>query len=375
MTPAGDFRKSLLKWYTAHRRDLPWRRTSDPYAVWISEVMLQQTTVNAVIPYYERWLRLFPDVEALARSPLQRVLRAWQGLGYYARARNLHRAAKKIVKRFEGRLPGDAAALRTLPGFGPYTTAAVLSIAFGKPLPVIEANVRRVMMRLLGIRGKAETGRDQWIRPALEGLISRRAPGRFNQAMMELGALVCRPRSPLCPACPVQGKCRAFRLGIQEVVPTPKRISTTKGEAVVAVIRDRGKVLIQQRPPTGLLAGLWEFPGGKREPGETLRAALAREMREELGAEPVEARPLLTVEHSFTRFVITLHAYECRLRAEDMERLRKKSANPPRRWVSLGALRRYPFPSGSAKVIRHLESKGLPPFEERGCQSRRILIK
>jgi A/G-specific adenine glycosylase len=357
--PEGpEFRASLLRWYASRKRDLPWRRTSDPYAIWVSEVMLQQTKVGAVIPYYKRWLGLFPDIGTLARAPLQKVLRAWQGLGYYARARNLHEAAKDIVRRFEGRFPADEAVLRTLPGFGPYTTAAVLSLAFGKPLPVVEANVRRVMMRLLGIRGRAETKHDRRILAVLGGAISRRSPGRFNQAMMELGALICRAGRPLCPRCPVRIFCAADKAGNQEKIPLPKKTKATEVEAVVAVIRQGGKVLIQKRPSSGLLAGLWEFPGGKCEPGESLRAALAREIREELGVGLEEVRPLVTVQHAYTRFEVTLHAFLGRVRAEDLKAIRNKPGGLPRRWVALSALGGYPFPSGSAKIIRHLGWSG-----------------
>jgi A/G-specific adenine glycosylase len=275
-------------------------------------------------------------------------------LGYYARARNMHRAAKEIVFRFGGKIPADRETLRSLPGFGPYTAAAVLSIVARKPYPVVDANVRRVMMRLQGIRGQADARHDRRILSTLETLISRRAPGRFNQALMELGALVCRSGNPLCLACPVQAFCTAFRSGTQETIPAPKKTSTTKVEAVVAVIREGDKVLIQKRPPTGLLAGLWEFPGGKRKPGETLRAALVREIGEELGVELAEVRPLITVKHAYTRFQVTLRAYDCRVRPEDMDCLREKTVKTPRRWVSVRALRHYPFPSGSFKIVQSL---------------------
>jgi A/G-specific adenine glycosylase len=197
--PRG-FATRLLSWYRAHRRDLPWRRTRDPYRIWVSEVMLQQTTVRAVLPYYEKWLERFPDLASLARAPLRDVLRAWQGLGYYQRARNLHRAAGRILREHGGRLPADRDALRRLPGFGPYTTAAVLSLAFGRPLPVIDANVRRVLMRVLATEGPASSSLDKGFLAVLEKIIPRAAPGAFNQAMMELGALVCRSANPQCLA-------------------------------------------------------------------------------------------------------------------------------------------------------------------------------
>ncbi|HOU48668.1 MAG TPA: A/G-specific adenine glycosylase, partial [Candidatus Aminicenantes bacterium] len=284
----------LLRWYAARKRDLPWRRTRDPYRVWVSEIMLQQTTVGAVIPYYNAWLRAFPDLQTLARAPLQKVLKAWEGLGYYQRARNMRRTARIIRDRCGGRFPEDPADLAALPGFGPYTAAAVASLAFHRPVPVVEANVRRVMTRMLGLAGPPGAGRDAAIARFLEKRISRRSPGNFNQAMMEWGALVCRPKNPLCLKCPGQNFCRAFARGEQDVLPAPKTLRPKDITAVVAVIRRNGRVLLQKRPETGLLAGLWEFPGGKVESGETLRAALRRELREERGFAVESARPLMT---------------------------------------------------------------------------------
>jgi len=325
--------------------------------------MLQQTTVNAVIPYYENWLRKYSDVHALARAPIRTVLKSWEGLGYYQRARNMHRTAKKIVRDFAGRFPDDFESLRALPGFGPYTTAAVISLSFGKPYPVVDANVRRVMMRFLGIRGHSDSKHDVAIGSLLETIISRRSPGNFNQAMMELGALVCRPKNPFCLRCPIQPQCRAFERDEQEIIPTPKVFRAKKIEAVVAVIRDGNKILIQQRPEEGLLAGLWEFPGGKVEPGESLQAAVKRELHEELGVEVETARHLLTVKHAYTQFEVTLHAFEVGLRGGPASvsaghrglSLSDRSGRPlPRRWVPLKSLNKYPFPSGSLKIIRFI---------------------
>ncbi len=324
---------------------MPWRRTTDPYAIWISEIMLQQTTVNTVIPYYERWFNIFPDVRSLARASLQKVLKAWQGLGYYARARNLHAAAKIVVKRHGSTLPSDREIVRKLPGFGPYTTAAVLSLAFDEPLPVIDANVRRVVMRLARIRGKAGSGKDVAIMAHILDVFPPKRPGAFNQAMMELGALVCKPKSPQCLLCPVSAFCRAYEAGEQEIIPAASKRSSRKIEAVVAVIERNGKYLIQKRPSSGLLADLWEFPGGKREPGETLEEALAREVREELGVEVRNVRPLVMVRHAYTEYRVTLHAFACDIVGEP-------KAGPKRlRWVAPKDLRRYPFPSGTARIL------------------------
>jgi A/G-specific adenine glycosylase len=342
------FSRALVAWYRVHHRKLPWRETSDPYAIWVSEVMLQQTTVPAVVPYFERWMRLFPDMGMLARAPLQRVLRAWQGLGYYQRARNLHRAAGLLVRGHGGRIPDDEDALVRLPGFGPYTTAAVLSLAYGRPLPVVDANVRRVLMRITGLRGEASSRHDKILRTYLAEVFPARRPGLFNQAMMELGALICRSRNPQCLLCPVRDYCRAFLEGTQEVIPRPRRRASKKVDAVLAVIGNGGRVLIQRRPPEGLFGGLWEFPGGKIEPGERPEAALRREVREELGAEIREVRFLTTVSHAYTKFRVTLRVFSCVL-----ER-RRPRPSPDRKWVTWAALPRYPMPSGSARVVGFL---------------------
>jgi len=313
--------------------------------------MLQQTTVPAVIPYYERWLKVFPDTRSLARAPLGKVLREWQGLGYYQRARNMREAARRIVRDHGGRIPDEEAALRRLPGFGPYTTAAVLSLVYGRPLPVIDANVRRVLMRFLGLRGTAEASVDKRLGAFLETVFVKDSPGDFNQAMMELGALLCRSRDPQCLACPLRASCRAAREGTQEIIPRPRKLRHERIEAVVAVIERRGRILIQQRPARGLLAGLWEFPGGKVESGEGLITALRREVREELGIEVKGIRSLTTVRHAYTRFQVTLHAYTCAAADHDFK------TGPRRRWVTLSSIRGYPLPSGSVKIVEFLAGR------------------
>jgi A/G-specific adenine glycosylase len=231
-----------------------------------------------------------------------------------------------------------------------------LSLVYGKPRPVLDANVRRVMMRLLGLHGQADGRHDKAISGRLKELIARGSPGDFNQAMMELGALVCRSRSPLCAACPVQAFCAAFAAGEQEVIPRPKKVSFHKIEAVVGIIEDDGgRVLIQKRPATGLLAGLWEFPGGKMRPGEGRIRALSREIREETGAEISAPRFFMTVDHSYTQFQVKLHAFRCVLKIGS-----RPEASARLKWVRLRDLRNYPFPSGSAKIIRLLEETESP---------------
>jgi len=345
----SDFREKLTRWYHTHHRHLPWRETHDPYKIWISEIMLQQTTVPAAISYYERWFNFFPDVEALSEAPLQKVLKAWQGLGYYQRAKNLHKTSKVIVREFGSQIPKDYDKLRRLPGIGPYTASALLSFAFDAPYPVLDANVRRVLMRLMRIRSYAFTKNDKAFLKFLMPHLPRKNSSQFNQALMELGSLVCKPKNPICLLCPITEFCRAFESGEQEIIPLPKKRNFQKIETVIAIIKKGGRYLIQKRPSRGLLADLWEFPGGKRKSSESLIQALHREIREELEVEIEKEKYLTKVHHSYTQFQVTLYAYECSLK--NGPRLRGKIF----RWVSLKGLRRYPFPSGSVKIIRFLE--------------------
>lgn len=346
-----DFRRKLRLWYQKNYRALPWRQTRDPYKIWVSEVMLQQTTVPAVIPYYRNWIVLFPNVEVLSRAPLQKVLKTWQGLGYYQRAKNLHKAAQMIVDKFAGQIPQKYEELKKLPGFGPYITAAVLSLAFDKPYPVIDANVRRVLMRITKMRRDTSASNDKILLEFLKPHFPQKKSGLFNQALMELGALVCRARNPLCLLCPLIEFCQAFKAGEQEIIPTPRKRTYKKIDAVVAIIQEQGKYLIQKRPPTGLLADLWEFPGGKRKARETLEEALHREIKEELMADIEEAKFLTRVRHTYTQFQVTLSAYECHLK--NKPRLIKGQ----HQWTVLKALHRFPFPSGSAKIVQLLEDR------------------
>ena len=348
---AIEFKRKLETWYSAHHRKLPWRETLDPYKIWISEIMLQQTTVQTVIPYYNDWIERFPDILTLSTASLQKVLKAWQGLGYYHRAKNLHRASKIIMTDFKGQIPQNYDDLKNLPGFGPYTTAAVLSIAFNKPFLTIDANIRRILMRLMKLPRKATSSIDKKLHHFFTPLLPRRNMGIFNQALMELGSLLCRPKNPLCLLCPVLDFCGAYKNGEQEVIPIPEKRSYKKIQAVIGIIEKNGKFLIQKRPSTGLLADLWEFPGGKLEKEETAEQALKREIQEEIGVEIDEKCFLTKVQHSYTQFQVTLHAFSCSLKTDPvLDKIRH-------RWVSLKEMRQFPFPSGSAKVIKFLEKR------------------
>ena len=311
------FTNALLNWYQHNRADLPWRRDPSPYQVWLSEIMLQQTQVKAVIPYYRRFIGAFPTIEALAAAPLDDVLKQWEGLGYYSRARNLHRAASIVMSEHGGELPSDLAALLKLPGIGPYTAGAIASIAFGRPVPALDGNVIRVLARLLDLDedvSQSATLEKLW-RVADDWLPAGDA-GAFNQSLMELGQRLCRPKNPRCGDCPIQARCRAWSAGTQSQRPRrAKRKPTPHYDVAAGLIRDEsGRLLIAQRPLDGLLGGLWEFPGGKVEHEESLADCLKRELREELAIE-VEVGALFTVvDHAFTHFKITLHAFDCRYR-------------------------------------------------------------
>ncbi len=341
------FPNLLVKWYRKNARDLPWRRTSDPYKIWISEIMLQQTTVHAVIPYFDKWLKIFPSVDDLARADIQKVLATWQGLGYYQRAKNLHKASQMIVRDHAGKVPDNPLDARKLPGFGPYTVGAVLSIAFDKRLPIIDANVRRVVMRLLAMEGRADIRHDKTILEFLDKVLPKKNVGDFNQALMELGALVCRSKEPLCILCPVRAMCQAYKEGKQEIIPTPVKRAIKDVYAVIGILKKGSYYFIQKRPSTGLLADLWEFPGGKIERKETPRAALARELKEELGIGLNSAKYLFEVKHFYTQFRVTLSVWQCEPKSYP-------AADKTHRWVDFDALHQYPMPSGSAKIVDKL---------------------
>jgi A/G-specific adenine glycosylase len=357
----GDLRsigERLVAWYGQHGRDLPWRRTRDPYDIWVAEVMLQQTRVGTVVSYYARFLTRFPTVETLAEAPLDDVLKVWQGLGYYARARNLHAASRIIVRELGGLLPATPDALLHLPGVGTYTAAAVASIAFGWDAVALDGNLLRVLCRLFAVDD--DPGRPR-TRRALERLAqSMLLPGRageFNQAMMDLGASICRPSNPRCLLCPVIAVCHAQQEGIQDQLPIrATRTHRPHRDVTAGVIRDgNGHLLITQRPLDGMLGGLWEFPGGKRRPGEDLLACLHREIGEELGIEISVGDLLCTVEHSFTHFQMTLYAFNCLWLRGTPQCLGCTALH----WVTLDKLDAFAFPVADLKVIACLRSQAL----------------
>ena len=361
----GAFRGALPAWFDRARRPMPWREPGpdgrrDPYRVWVSEVMLQQTRVETAAPYFRRFIEAFPTVGALAAAPLDSVLKRWEGLGYYSRARNLHRAAGAVVAEHGGRVPSDPEAFRALPGVGPYTAAAVLSLSFGVPLAVLDGNVVRVLARVFAVGEDAKAGRTRRALQDLAGrLLDEGDPGRWNEAVMELGATVCTPRAPACPRCPLAGVCRAAAEGRPEAYPVTSKAKPVPHHTVaVAVVADgAGRLLIQRRPEDAMLGGLWEFPGGKREPDETVEAACAREVREELGVEVEVGPPVARVEHAYSHFRITLHAFRCRIVAGEP----RSAGKLPLRWVRPDELDDYAFPRANRRVVEALQAEARAP--------------
>ncbi len=345
----ATLRRRLLAWYDANRRDLPWRRTRDPYRIWVAETLLIQTQVETAIPFYDRFLQRFPDVHALAEADLDSVLKLWEGLGYYARARNLHRAARQVVEEHGGRLPADETSLRKLPGIGPYTAAALLSIAFGQPSLAVDGNLRRVISRVYDLRRPTPAR----LRELGTPLLDRQRPGDLNQALMDLGSTLCTPRSPRCPRCPLESLCLARARGRAEARPErrPAR-KRPHHDIAVGVVWRGDEILIAKRRPEGLLGGLWEFPGGKPEPGESLEAAVVREVAEELGIEIAAGSKIASVDHAYSHFEITLHAFHCRYRSGTPRPLGCQEYA----WVKPGELDRYAFPAANRRVLERLSS-------------------
>lgn len=300
-------RDALLEWFDHHQRELPWRKTKDPYAIWVSEVMLQQTQVDRVIPYYERFLATFPTVKALATADLSDVLSVWRGLGYYSRARNLHAAACELVLKFKGRLPGTVEELRTLPGFGRYTAGAVASIAFGVEAPLVDGNVARVLSRLFEIDGApSDKAREAALWSVAGLLVEGPRPGDLNQALMELGATVCTPANPSCLLCPVRTPCRALAHGRVDELPPPRRLPPRKRlELAVALSHRDGNVLLARRAEKGLFGGLWEMPALPLDPGANPYAAL----RKLFGKRATIGPEMLVLERTLTHRDLVLRLF------------------------------------------------------------------
>lgn len=350
--PVNPFSENLLDWYARNARHLPWRNSSDAYAVWISEIMLQQTRVETVVPYFERWMKRFPMMRHLASASEQEVLTLWEGLGYYSRARNLHKTARMVIEQHAGELPQDLPALQKLPGIGRYTATAIASMAFGQDAATLDGNLKRIFARLYDFDQPVDTPAAEkclWMWVEVQLPVGR--AGEYNQALMDLGAMICLPRKPRCPICPLTGFCLSRQRGTQALRPVkrPKR-EIPHLSVTAAVLSREGKYLLAKRPAKGLLGSLWEFPGGKVEPGESLPQALQREIYEELGASVDVGGEIGVFKHAYTHFRITLHAFICSLRAGEPRPLEAQEIA----WISPEDMDKYPMGKVDRLIARRL---------------------
>lgn len=361
MLDQPSINSALLQWWDRGHAALPWRENRDPYRVWVAEIMLQQTQISTVIPYYERWLDRFPTVAALAEGSLDDVLKLWQGLGYYARARNMHQAAREIMDQYNGKLPSTVKELMGLKGIGRYTAGAIASIAFERQAPILDGNIVRVLSRLVDLDQDVTLSRTKnqlW--HLAETLVPANRPGEFNEALMELGQRLCLPAKPNCQICPFSSLCKAKERGtLLERPVRPPRKNTPHFHVAAGVIwrgsqsGPNAPFLIAQRPLDGLLGGLWEFPGGKLEDGESLPEALHREIQEELAMEIEVGKPLTRIKHAYTHFRITLHAfYAIHIDGEPQHLGVSDHA-----WVTLKELDQYAFAVTDLKIINALKEE------------------
>lgn len=340
------FQINLINWFEKEKRSMPWRLNQDPYRVWVSEIMLQQTRVDTVIPYYERFMTLFPTVQALAEAKEQDVLKAWEGLGYYSRARNLQTAAIQVMETFDGVIPANTKLLGNLKGIGPYTKGAIMSIAFDVPEPAVDGNVMRVLSRILNISDDIALPKTRKVfEHVVNEIISQDNPSAFNQGLMELGALVCTPKSPMCLLCPVQEHCRAFNEGIVEQLPVKSKAKKKKIEhhAVFIIQNTKGEYLIQYRHEKGLLHALWQFP--MVESTSTDYKALEEELEEIYPLDVVVKIEEGTLKHIFTHIVWNLTVYRAISADSELE-------NTSLKFVDKAELETYPFPVSHQKILK-----------------------
>jgi len=346
-----EIQNNLLKWFKKNGRDLPWRKTAAPYAIWVSEIMLQQTQVITVIPYYRKFLKAFPTVRHLARAKLSNVLKVWEGLGYYSRARNLHRASQIVLDRFRGIIPNDLKDLLSLPGIGRSTAGAILSFAYRKDAPILDGNAKRVISRLFAISDNPARGKtEDLLWKTMESLVPKGYSNPFNQALMDLGSLLCTVKEPDCDPCPLRHACKAKVSGRPEKYPS-KRIKRTipHVESMSAVIKRNGKVLLRQRPPSGLLGGLWEFPNWKMEEKQRsrLRLSLENHIKKDIGIAADVKELIGTFRQAFSHFKLTLYAYNC------------QAMSGKGKWVPIKNLPLLPMSRIDRKIANSISDCGL----------------
>ena len=344
--------RSLLDWYDKNKRDLPFRSTNDPYKIWLSEIMLQQTQVSTVIPFYLNWIKRFPTVESVANADYDKVLKFWEGLGYYRRCFNFHKASKIILESHNGQIPSDYQSFINLPGVGDYTAGAVLSIAFNKKIPAIDGNVIRVISRLKKIKNLTVYNK-KIINKTVESLVPDSDPGIFNQSLMEIGALICLPKNPQCHKCPIKLFCKAFKTRNPNIYPiSTKQKTKPHFDVVVGIIWRNGKIFIQKRSNDKMLGGLWEFPGGKVKKGELRKDALKRELKEECKIIPFLLKKVGFINHSYSHFSITLHCYHC------FEQGSKVKTFLQSKWISPNEIESFSFPKANHKIFKLLDTYG-----------------
>jgi A/G-specific adenine glycosylase len=341
-----DIRRNLIRWFATHRRDLPWRKGVTPYTVWISEIMLQQTVAKTVIPFFKNWLERFPDVAAIARASEREVLRLWEGLGYYSRARNIHRAARLIVQQYGGRLPDNYDSLKELPGIGEYTAAAIMSLAFGKPYPAIDANARRVMSRVLALLTRDKPS-EALIKTFIEQAMPPRKTGQFNEAIMELGQTVCQNRRPLCESCPLKTLCLAFKNNLQDSIPDKTGNYTIKKRSILLLLISKGKIL-SRRKETGIFAGLWLLPTipDNGQAKVAIRGFIGGNVKAEISS----LSALRPQTHHYTRYAQRLRPLVYNITGKD-----------PRpaagwQWLKLSEIDSHPFPSVYRRILDELRA-------------------
>lgn len=343
------FNQDLIEWFQKEQRDLPWRKDKDPYKIWVSEIMLQQTKVDTVIPYFNRFINEFPTIEVLSKAEEEKVLKAWEGLGYYSRARNLHAAVKEVHEKYDGHVPAEPEEISSLKGVGPYTAGAILSIAYGKPEPAVDGNVMRVLSRILLIKNDiAKVSTRKLFEEAVRQLISHENPSHFNQALMELGALICTPTSPSCLHCPVRDHCLAFHEGIQEELPVKtKNKKQRMVNIAAAVLKDeQGRTLIHKRPEKGLLANLWEFPNTEiRLPYKTEKNQLKEHLVSDFSADVELGDMVGQIEHVFSHLTWNINVYEGKLISLQKEQDELKIVTPEE-------INIYPFPVSHQKMMK-----------------------
>lgn len=359
MNQTSTLQQSLVHWFSQNQRDLPWRQSYEPYQIWISEIMAQQTQMDRVVEYFLRWMEVFPDIHTLAQAPEDRVLKCWEGLGYYSRARNIIKTAKILLRDHDAKLPANNKELLALPGIGPYTAGAIASIAYKQNAPVVDANIERIFARIFNIDlipGSPEAKREFWLQA--ESVLPKGDARNFNQGLMELGALICRPKNPNCSACPLSSHCLALQYDLIPERPVPKKSTKIIPiDMATGVLSHNGMLFIQQRLADDVWGSLWEFPGGRMLKGETAEQTVIREYKEETEFKvQVEAKITTTIHH-YTRYKVTLHCFRVSLVGSDCDPV--LHAAQDFHWIPAKELSNYAFPAGHRKLISFMDKSNL----------------